>query len=146
MDNIDAYIYNPQNDDLISWLNNKSESWPDGDWDYYVTSSGVNDDIIFDYANNYDCSKRDFCVHCLYYLVGEYFNNQLFFNRKIEHSTDEERVLKGKDRVLKLLNKVKENSSEEVSAWKQNTVDLLSGKIQFDPVFWLNYMFRDDNI
>ena len=124
-------IYNPTPSDFLNWLNSGSEEWLASDWDYYVTSVEENDDLLFQYANDLQCAKKDFCLHCLYYLVGEYYNNCL------AGKDDKKR----KTRIDRLLALVTPLSLPQLCEWKQKTTSLLSEELKFDPQFWFNYLF-----
>ena len=45
-------IYNPDNEDVMEWVNSSEEKWPASDWDYYVTSCD-NDLLIMKLAKGY---------------------------------------------------------------------------------------------
>lgn len=122
-------IYNPDNVDILTWLNEVTDKWPASDWDYYVMN-GNNDELIFNFANDLNCRKRDFFIHSLYYLVGSYFNESIKNENK-------------RSRISKLINKVNNNTSIEVRKWKQETLDLFCQKVTFNPHYWLNYMFQE---
>ncbi|MDR2834648.1 MAG: hypothetical protein LBV69_00405 [Bacteroidales bacterium] len=136
-------IYNPDNEDIFNWVNDESEKWPASDWDYYVISRGTNDELILSYANNYNCSKRAFFIHCLYYLVGEYFNVKLLFDEEKAQSS-KRKIIQNKERIEKLLGLVAQSSSKEVQEWKENAISLLLGNLNFNSDFWFNRMFWED--
>lgn len=122
-------IYEPDNKDVLKWINNESFKWPASDWDYYVMN-GKNDELVFNLANDRNCTKRNFFIQCLYYLVGEYFNNK---------ASDPQKKL----RIDHLLNMVDVSSSEEVIKWKQRTLSLLTGNLDFNANFWLDHIFNE---
>ncbi|NDJ57146.1 hypothetical protein GWD52_09105 [Enterobacteriaceae bacterium 4M9] len=120
-------VYEPDNEDILEWVNSGQASWPASDWDYYV-ANGKNDELIFKLANDHLCEKRDFFIHALYYLVGNYYNNG---------SVNKNEGI----RIMKLLNQKDEGCSLEVILWKKDVDDLLSGKLTFDKEYWLHHMF-----
>ncbi|HVI43358.1 MAG TPA: hypothetical protein VM802_00745 [Chitinophaga sp.] len=123
-------VYEPNNEDVLAWVNGGTEKWPASDWDYYVMN-GQNDDMVFDLANNHSCARRDFFVHALYYLVGEFYNEGSI--NSIKHN-----------RINHLLGRVNNESTEEVKKWKSDTMLLLSKNMTLDSTYWLNFMFRDE--
>jgi len=127
-------IYYPGNNDFLDWLNSDSAAWLAPDWDYYITATEANDLTLFKYANNAQYPKSDFCLHCLYYLVGEYHNNTL------AGKTDNKR----KARIEALLGMVEPACQPQLIEWKQKTTELLYGELKFDPEFWFNFLFISD--
>ncbi len=123
-------IYDPDPEDVIEWAKSELDEWPASDWDYYVMN-GKNDNLVFELADNKKHAKFYFFLHSLYYLVGDYFN-------------EKNKNLKKEERINNLLAKVNELSSTHIKEWMMNTQDLFNGKLNFDPEFWLNYMFYDD--
>lgn len=121
-------IYTPDNIEILDWINEETDKWPASDWDYYVMD-GSNDELVFNLANDLNCKKRIFFIHSLYYLVGCYFNESMKNENK-------------KNRIFKLIDMVNSNTSIEVRKWEQETLDLFSQKISFNPYYWLNYMFQ----
>lgn len=124
-------VYDPDEEDVLAWVSAPNDGWPASDWDYYVMN-GKNDDLVFQFANDPSCSKNEFFLHALYYLVGDHYN--------------EKQVNKEKhNRVISLLNKVNDRSEPAVQEWKKLTVSLLAGDLAFDTSFWFHYMFRNDS-
>lgn len=139
-------IYNPSNDDFSSWIKS-DEKWPDSDWDYYVTSNGLNDDLLLTYANDPSCSKRDFCIHCLYYMVGEYFQDQISFDKsKLKSEIGLQKINFYHNRITHILDKVNSSYTSEILEWKFKSEQLLSKRIEYNAEFWFNFMFQDDDI
>lgn len=120
-------IYEPTPEEVNVWAFDTSAEWPASDWDYYVMN-GRNDELVFRLANKETCSKKEFFIHCLYYLVGDYFNA-------------EKENIKKLHRIDNLINMVNSNSSDEVKQWKEKTLKLLAQEISFDPNFWFNYIY-----
>jgi hypothetical protein len=118
-------IYNPDNEDVLAWLNSSSAKWPASDWDYYVMN-GENDDLVFRLANDIQCRRRDFFVHALYYLVGDYFSTKVI---KCDRRT----------RIDRLISLVDDNSHSDIQKWKARTLDLFAGKIDYNPDFWFDH-------
>lgn len=96
-------IYDPDNEDILSWLNN-NEKWPASDWDYYVMN-GKNDDLVYNFANDIKCSKKEFFIHCLYYFVGDIYNSN--------------NIQKYSLRIKNLLEKDDKNMLPQVKEWKK---------------------------
>lgn len=119
-------IYEPNNIDIINWLEN-DDKWPASDWDYYVMN-GNNDDLVYDLANDNNCLQKDFFLHCLYHFIGNAYISEL--------------IDKYSKRINNLLSK--EPISSDVKLWKDRTISLLSGNLEFDNIFWLDYMFYED--
>lgn len=86
MDVVLKKIYEPGNNEVLAWLNNKENKWPVSDWDYYVMN-GQNDMLVFRLANDSNCIKREFFIHALYYLVGDYFNTHQL-NKEFDTETN----------------------------------------------------------
>lgn len=126
-------IYVPDKEDVLFWLENESEKWPASDWDYYVMYLN-NDDLIFTLANDSNCLQQEFFLHALYYFVGDYYNN-LKFGRSKDIN---------RERINKLLNQVGNNTHSALIKWKDEVIALLSGKLDFDNVYWLHFMFYDN--
>lgn len=120
-------IYNPDYEDIVEWTKGDL-LWPEYDWDGYVMSSNC-DDLIFDFANQQDISNpkneylQRFFVVVLYYFVGNHYR----FNKDNNYS---------QNRLNILLNKVNKESSNRLQRWKQETLDLLTGKIEYDNGYW----------
>lgn len=120
-------VYCPDEEDILEWCKGDLV-WPEYDWDGYVMGSEC-DDIIFKFANTKDTSDpRDeylqrFFVVVLYYFVGNYFR----FHKSSEYS---------QGRLNKILEKVDENSTPLLQEWKNNTLNLISGKLIYDNDFW----------
>jgi hypothetical protein len=123
-------VYNPDNEDVMEWVNSSEEKWPASDWDYYVTSCD-NDLLIMKLANGLEGSKKMFFVHALYYLVGAYFRSS---SRKEEK----------KKRIDSLLSLAERNASPEVTKWRNETLNLFAGDLEFDLNYWTNYLIYDD--
>jgi hypothetical protein len=123
-------IYEPDNEDILEWVKDAKEGWPASDWDYYVMN-GKNDELVFNLANDIRCPKSSFFLHSLYYLVGDYYNSGCVDKTKY-------------GRIMNLMNMVNSKSTADIHEWKSSTVNLLSQNMKFDPVFWLNYLFRND--
>ncbi|MEN7549861.1 hypothetical protein AAG747_18190 [Rapidithrix thailandica] len=122
-------VYNPDREDILEWIDSKTDGWPDSDWDLYVLSE-ENDLLIFELANKLTSSKRDFFIHVLYYMVGEYMSD----NRNV----------KKRSRIDRLLGLVDEKATKEVQEWKGKTIELFQGKLKYESAFWFNYMFYED--
>lgn len=133
-------IYNPDKEDLLNWINGNgdSNSWPDGEWDVYVTAGGDNDDTILEYANK-ENSKQLFFIHCLFYLAGEYF----IYNRNIHNKIDSELTNQRKERLDKLLSQVNSESNPEVQQWKEEVTQVLLGEKDSNDRDWFGYLFKD---
>ncbi|MDJ0367975.1 hypothetical protein QMK33_22770 [Hymenobacter sp. H14-R3] len=132
-------MYEPDEEDLLEWNSHPEDGWPESDWDMYVMDGG-NDEIVFRFANDLNCAKRLFFLHCLYYFVGGYYVGKY-------HSLDERTLvftICNHKRLMKLLGMVNAQSAETVVAWKVKTLKLLAHEINFDSTFWFNYMFLDD--
>lgn len=117
-------VYEPDNEDILEWINAGGGNWPASDWDYYVMN-GKNDSLVFQLANDVGCKEQEFFVHSLYYLVGDYFN-----------SKENPKKL---TRINNLLSMVNDESCIEVISWKNKTEKLMNNEIEFDPIFWMNF-------
>jgi hypothetical protein len=118
-------VYNPDTEDLLEWLNSGYSKWPASDWDDYVMN-GKNDVMVFNFANDLQCRERDFFVHALYYLIGDYWNSK-------------NRSEKKRERIDRLISMVATDSHSDIQHWKDRSVKLLAGEMDFDPIFWFNY-------
>jgi hypothetical protein len=112
---------------LIPW---KKDKWPASDWDFYVASTD-NDELILLLASDTNCSKQDFFIHALYYIVGDCF---------ITSSRSED----GRNRIEKLFLKVNNKAALEVLKWKNDVEPLLSGALEFDINYWVNHFIYND--
>jgi len=119
-------VYQPTSEDIKTWLESARE-WPAADWDYYVMIDERNDSLIFNFANDSTCLEQDFFVHALYYFTGTNFQKK-------------ERA----KRLHHLLKMVNPQSHPKVMKWKAETLELLSGKLDYDPVYWLDQLFYED--
>lgn len=119
-------IYEPHPRDVVAWAEAPDSSWPAADWDFYVMN-GRNDDLVLSLADSYSCRKRDFFVHCLYYLVGDHLNSA---NQSKERRT----------RIDRLLSLVQETSSAEVKEWRDRATRVLTGVDPFQPFEWLHHI------
>lgn len=122
--------YNPDKEDLIEWVNSKDKSWPLADWDHYVID-GNNDTLVLQFANDTECIQRPFFEHVLYLIVGLYFHEG---QKNPEH----------KKRIDYLLSLVNDDGLSDIVEWKRKVENLLSGAMEYDSEFWLNYMFYED--
>ncbi len=120
-------IYYPDNEDILEWLSSDTDEWPDSNWDFCVISEEKNDNIVFRLANDRSCHMQWFFVHCLYYLVGEYWDD------------DSKR-----QRINQLLKMADSHVNLEVTQWENEATEFLSGKVSFDPHYWLNQAFQED--
>ena len=118
-------VYEPEHKDVMKWVNSPESRWPAADWDYYVLN-GNNDDLVLDLANRSSCSKQEFFIHCLYYLVGDYVNEGMASTVK-------------RRRIQALLGCVDDEYSEEVLAWRARTQAALDGSERIDPMEWLHF-------
>ncbi len=118
-------VYNPDEDDVQEWLASGKDKWPTSDWDYYVMD-GPNDLLVLQLANDLNCKQRLFFIHCLYYLVGDYFNST---------KKDEPK----RKRIENLLDQVDAATTPEVTAWRNETLSLLRGSLEFDSIYWLEH-------
>ncbi|MFC5472820.1 hypothetical protein [Paraherbaspirillum soli] len=125
-------VYEPDNNDVLEWVADKGDGWPAGDWDYYVMN-GKNDDLVFELANDLTCPKRDFFLHSLYYLVGDFINERRVNEGKINEAKHR--------RIFRLIDMVDDQSVEDVKEWRDRAVKIFSCDDEFDPHFWMNYMF-----
>ena len=120
--------HDPDNDDIMEWLLGGGH-WPEQDWDWYV-GNGRNDQLVLQLANDLTCKKREFFVHALYHIVGDYYE----WNR-------EEDVIR--NRINGLMVNVSDSSHPDLIEWKAVTARLFAGEIQFTLDDWVNHMFQD---
>ena len=122
-------IYEPNEQDIMAWLESKERTFPASDWDYYVMN-GKNDGLVLQLASDTNCHHRDFFVHCLYFLVWEACRES--------PTVDEKRA-----RLSSLLEEVGTESHRDVRDWKRRAEDVLSGTVQFDADWWLDFWPSD---
>ncbi|WP_146534828.1 hypothetical protein [Rubripirellula reticaptiva] len=123
-------VYDPSPSDVAAWVQlGIPTPWPDQDWDMYVCN-GLNDDLILAYANDPSCIQREFFVHCLYQLVGDF----------TAWSTGNT-VLGA--RIEELLANVDAKSHEDVSKWRDETIALRGGELSFDLNYWVHHLYAD---
>ena len=118
-------IFEPEPQDVLDWVQGSDGKWPASDWDYYVMN-GRNDTVVLALASDMGCTKRWFFVHCLHYLVGDFFN---------EGATDQRK----KERIEALLRGVDDLAAPDVEEWRSKTRAALDGKEKVVPAEWLHY-------
>lgn len=124
-------VYDPDQEDVIEWLNEIPRKWPEASWDYYVMN-GKNDELVFRLAGDINCNEQDFFIHCLYYLVGDYFNSKQENKEKLR-------------RINILLSKAEKSTSIALQKWVKETNMLFEDRVIFDPKYWLHFMFFETN-
>ena len=133
-------VYEPDNEDLLNWIKSSGDSysWPDADWDLYVSAGGDNDHIIFKYANM-EGEKQLFFIHCLYYLAGEYFVGK----SRAKDTFDYHLQIK-KTRLDTLLSHINNHNHALVKEWASYVESVLDEKIVYKHIDWFGYLFWGD--
>lgn len=121
-------IYEPTEDDILTWAYSADPKWPASDWDFYVLC-GPHDSLVIKLANDENCPKNKFFLHALYYFVGDTFNRSAISQDRI-------------DRIKRMLLLVGDDSSQDVLIWKKSVQQLLTSELKFDPEKWLHFLFN----
>jgi hypothetical protein len=126
---MDINIYDPDPSDVEAWMKQTASEnkWPDQDWDFYVIN-GKNDDLLLKGASDPSCRQRDFFLHALYQLVGDYW----------EWNRNDDTI---RERIDRLAAQVKPTASADILLWKSETQRLLAGEMEFDLYYWTDHMF-----
>lgn len=111
--------------DVIAWAYSPENPWgPIEDWDLILAHTPERE-LLVQLASDPHCPKRDFFLHCLYILVGDYV-----------------RVLQGgmwtPPSLGHLLIQEATNEDPAICTWSQRSRDLIAHPETFDYDFWCN--------
>ena len=122
--------FDPNPQDVKRWMYS-DESWPEQDWDLFL-ANGRCDEVLLECARDLQCPRRDFALHCLYFLVGDV----IYETRSVV------RVAK----VQEFLSSVGDKEDQELVDWKKESIELLSGEREFDYEYWCNHAFKRQDL
>jgi hypothetical protein len=111
--------------DVMAWASSQEDPWgPIEDWDL-ILAHALDGEILLQLASDLQCPKRDFFLHCLHILVGDYVR-VLLGGRWTPPSLDN------------LLLQAVTNENPAICTWSQRSRDLVAHPETFDYDFWCN--------
>jgi hypothetical protein len=111
--------------DVMTWAFSKEDPCrPIEDWDI-ILAHGLDGEVLLRLASDQQCPKRDFFLHCLYILVGDYVR-VLLGGRWTPPSLDD------------LLVHAATSDNPTIRTWCQRSRNLIAHPETFDYDFWCN--------
>lgn len=112
--------FQPTNQELIEWANESESLEPVEDFAIFVTDA-CDWKLIFKFASDKNCPKKDTFLNYLYFIVGDTVRSQ---------------KTQKQEKLNELLQIVKMSTDQQILFWQQRTEKLLNSPESFRYEYW----------